>query len=121
MSEDSRIDVSYNGYLPGHTSGNTTNGASTGTSGGSYGGLGGGLGVPNAIYGDYADPEDWGSGGSTGSRSPGGGLVRITANVFVLGGMLLADGAEGSSPLATVNSGGSGGGIWGRFVASETP
>src|SRR5262249_4180850 len=60
VSTNSRIDVSGKGYLGGYTSGNTTNGASLGKSGGSYGGLG--VGQVNAVYGDYADPEDWGSG-----------------------------------------------------------
>ena len=58
----SRIDVSGKGYLPGRTTGNTTVGGATSSSGGSYGGVGGG-GAPNAVYGDYADPEDWGAGG----------------------------------------------------------
>ncbi len=125
VSADSRIDVSGKGYVAGRTSGNITNGASSPASGGSYGGLGGmgwsgsdlGSGVPNALYGDYASPEDWGSGGGGSADTvhgssfdgAGGGLVRITANVFELKGMLLADGARSFS---TVLSGcGSGGGI----------
>ena len=59
----SRIDVSGKGYRPGYTTGNTTVGGATGNSGGSYGGLGGVYGgASNAVYGDYADPNDWGSG-----------------------------------------------------------
>ena len=74
LSSDSRIDVTGKGYLGGRTSGNTTTNASTGRSGGSYGGSGGmGVGVANAVYGDYADPRDWGSGAA--DTAAGGGLV----------------------------------------------
>ncbi|HEU0011310.1 MAG TPA: hypothetical protein VFT34_15940, partial [Verrucomicrobiae bacterium] len=69
VSANSRIDVSERGYLPGYTTGNTTVGGALGTAGGSYGGLGdvsmpgAALGARvNAVYGDYADPNDWGSG-----------------------------------------------------------
>src|SRR5262249_21375136 len=73
----SRIDVSGKGYLPGRTTGNTTAGAATGRSGASYGGLGRVQdGQTNSVYGDYADPDDWGSGGSD---TAGGGLVRLRA------------------------------------------
>ena len=65
----SRIDVSGKGYLPAHTTGNSTVGASAGAGGGSYGGLGGPPGPgrdggPGLVYGDYADPADWGAGGA---------------------------------------------------------
>ena len=87
VSPDSRIDVSGKGYVLGRTSGNTTNGAVTGTSGGSYGGLGGSRGgSANAVYGDYATPEDWGSGGQEAS---GGGRVKLVAQGLQLDGQLL--------------------------------
>ncbi len=99
----SRIDVNGKGYLAGRTTGNTTTGAATGMSGGSYGGRGGGKsGSPNAVYGDYADPEDWGSGGM---GSSGGGLVRISAGELALDGGLRASGGNSN------NGGGAGGGI----------
>ena len=71
----STINVSGQGYLPGYTTGNTTVGGATGLSGGSYGGWGGSNnGSTNAVYGDYAKPDEWGSGGTA---EPGGGLVRL--------------------------------------------
>jgi len=63
----SRIDVTSKGYLPGRTTGNTTLGGATGHGGGSYGGRGASNnGSTNAVYGDYADPSDWGSGSGSG-------------------------------------------------------
>jgi hypothetical protein len=57
----SSIDVTGEGYGMGVTTGGTTTGAATGLSSGSYGGLGGSLsGSPNAVYGDYTNPTDWG-------------------------------------------------------------
>jgi hypothetical protein len=81
----SRIDVSGKGYLPGYTSGNTTAGAATGGTGGSFGGRGG-----IAVYGDYADPQDWGAGGGIG---PGGGHVNLSAGSLVLDGEIYAYGS----------------------------
>src|SRR6266446_1906212 len=109
VSGNSRIDVSYRGYVLGQTSGNTTNGAATGHAGGSYGGLGAAYnGTPNAVYGDYADPDDWGSGGAgIADNGYGGGLARIVVGALALDGQLLADG---------INNG-SGGGI---YVAVNT-
>ncbi|HEX8203831.1 MAG TPA: hypothetical protein VF590_25365 [Isosphaeraceae bacterium] len=109
MDGSSRIDVSGKGYLPGRTTGNSTTGGATGWSGGSYGGWGlGERGASNAVYGDYADPDEPGSGSGPNYSSPGGGLARITAGTLQLDGQLLADG-----PGASGNSGagGSGGGI----------
>ena len=116
VSADSAIDVSGKGYLPGYTTGNTTNGAASGASGGSFGGLGGnsgGSGSPwpgtaNAVYGDYADPDDWGSGGGIllPAASAGGGLVRLVAEVLRLDGKLWANGGDGLRGV------GSGGGIY---------
>lgn len=104
----SKVDVSGLGYIAGQTSGNTTVGGSSGGSGGSFGGLGGNwLGTANAVYGDCADPDDWGSGGGPDlSPSAGGGLVRLEAGSLVLEGQLLANG-----PAAVVGAG-SGGGIY---------
>ncbi|MFV1968516.1 MAG: hypothetical protein ACC628_24095 [Pirellulaceae bacterium] len=104
----SSIDVSEKGYLTGRTTGNTTDGGATGSSAGSYGGVGDSFaGSTNAVYGDFADPDDWGSGGNRHSAA-GGGLVRITAEAFQLDGSLFADGQVGSS----TGGGGSGGGIY---------
>lgn len=112
IDASSKIDVSNRGYLLGRTLGNTTGGAATGTSGGSYGGLGhdGSVGLTNAVYGDYMNPNELGSGGgpNTGSGGYGGGLVRITAGAAVISGSIKANGGVGDHwdwP------GGSGGGI----------
>ncbi len=105
----SSIDVSGKGYLPGYTTGNTTLGGATGNSGGSYGGLGGSIsGATNAVYGDYAAPDDWGAGGLS---LPGGGLVRLTADTLTLDGSITANG--GGGPFGA----GAGGGV---YVAVQT-
>jgi hypothetical protein len=109
----SAIDVSGRGYLPGYTLGNTTRGGSGGggpyQAGGSYGGLGGdytgqngGGGSANAVYGDYRNPNEMGSGGTD---APGGGLMRITVGAATIDGAIRANGA------GNAGSGGSGGGI----------
>ena len=114
VSANSRIDVTGLGYLPGYTTGNTTVGGATGDSGGSYGGLGhngffySGT-TANAVYGDYANPDDWGSGG--GINSSGGGLVRLVAGSLFLDGQVLADGQNQVS-WPGYYSGGAGGGIY---------
>lgn len=120
----SRIDVTGKGYLGGRTKGNTTEGASTSYFGGSFGGLGGEFAYPgfrNAVYGDYANPDEWGSGGGIERGqigSAGGGLVRLRANELRLDGALWANGAD------TNNLGrGSGGGIHvevGRLAGTGT-
>ncbi|MCY2963358.1 MAG: Ig-like domain-containing protein, partial [Planctomycetota bacterium] len=102
----SSIDVSGRGYMPGRTKGNTTAGAAGSGAGGSYGGLGGSLesvggSATNAVYGDFHDPQDFGSGGG---GNYGGGLVEIQANTLTLNGALRANGLDG-------NGAGSGGGI----------
>jgi len=113
VSVDSRIDVSGKGYLSGRTAGNATEGAATDRSGDSYGGLGrADAGEPNSVYGDYADPNQPGSGSGPATlavSSAGGGLVRIQAGTLHLDGEILANGAEGSG---AASSGGSGGGIY---------
>ena len=73
------IDVSGKGYLPGRTTGNTSLGGATNSSGGSYGGSGAGT-APNALYGDFADPKDWGAGGTS---PTGGGLVHVRAGTSI--------------------------------------
>src|SRR4030095_5377012 len=99
----SRIDVRGKGYLRGRTTGNTAVGGATGNSGGSYGGLGGSVGgTANAVYGDYADPDDWGSGGGA---YQGGGLTRIRATSLRLDGQILANGL-GESGGGGAGSGG---------------
>ena len=95
----SEIDVSGKGYQAGRTTGNTTVGAATGSSGASYGGLGG-LNS-NRPYGDYADPNDWGSGAS----AAGGGLVRVTADTLDLDGRIVANGVDATA-------GSAGGGVY---------
>ena len=74
----------------------------------SYGGLGGG--PSNPVYGNLADPNEPGSGGaaSVGPAGNGGGLIRISAQTFILNGSILANGEGGGCCDA---GGGSGGGI----------
>ncbi len=102
-----KIDVSGRGYLPGRTAGNSTAGGATGQSSGSYGGLGDGFnGTRNAVYGDYRDPNELGSGGGpVNVAGSGGGLVCITANRAQIDGAILANGGSGGW-----GSGGSGSG-----------
>src|ERR1019366_522230 len=105
--------VSAKGYLEGRTTGNTTVGAAVDTAGGSYGGLGGSgrTGPANAVYGDYANPEDWGSGGGDVGQpntGTGGGLVRLHAGSLQLDGQLLANGMD---DITAGYGGGSGGGV----------
>ena len=120
IDSSSMIDVSEKGYLrgasageTGRTTGNTTVGGAFHSAGGSYGGLGGELIVEdqtNQVYGDYRDPDDWGSGGAN-NGGDGGGLVRINAGSVVLDGALMANGQDGHG------GGGSGGGI---YIATTT-
>ena len=112
VTEGSRIDVTGKGYVGGRTSGNTTEGGASGLSGGSHGGLGGVYrGVSPAVFGDYADPNEWGSGGSLapdGRDAPGasgGGIIRIEADRLELEGQLIANGDTGFG-------GGAGGSIY---------
>jgi hypothetical protein len=116
----SRIDVSGKGRLSG--------GEGTG---GSYGGLGGsgggGGGTVNPVYGDYADPDQPGSGAFdlSNAQAAGGGLVRLTAAALQLDGQLRADGgsniavttlAGAGSIRAAGGQGGTGGGGGGRIA-----
>ncbi len=105
VDSTSRIDVTAKGYLPGRTTGNQPGASSAG---GSYGGLGGvRFGATNPVYGDYADPDDWGSGGTGyNTGAAGGGLVQISAGSMTLDGDLWANGGTDSN-FGT----GSGGGI----------
>ncbi len=111
VDASSKIDVTGKGYLPGYTTGNTTVGGATGVSGGSYGGLGvSSRGATNPVYGDYANPDDWGAGGANFS---GGGLVRIAAATLQLDGQLLANGLDDTSGGDGSGDGdGAGGGIY---------
>jgi hypothetical protein len=105
VDASSRIDVTGKGYREGRTTGNVPSGSDTG----SYGGRGGSS--SNAVYGDYANPNDWGSGGTTNpffaGVSAGGGLVRISAASMILNGQLIAN---GQSPAFAGSA--SGGGIY---------
>ncbi|MBP7831231.1 MAG: DUF2341 domain-containing protein, partial [Kiritimatiellae bacterium] len=107
-----RIDVSGRGYRAGRTYPNTTTNASAGSSGGSYGGRGGNYnGTANAVYGDFRNPNEVGSGGAAvGDQCPGGGLIRITAGTLQLDGAILANGTSQSYYQDT--AGGSGGGVY---------
>ena len=72
----SSIDVTGKGRGPGNYCGGC---------GGSYGGYGAGQ-SPNDTYGDYRDPDDWGTGSgwlyNVGGH--GGGQIRIVADSLVL-------------------------------------
>ena len=63
----------------------------------------------NAVYGDYRNPNEFGTGGYKGTPSflaqtPGGGLIRIVADTLQVDGAINADGIAGEGA-------GSGGGI----------
>jgi hypothetical protein len=114
----SRIDVSGKGYLGGMSGGNTSPyGRTLGNApasqlnlGGSYGGYGyrSGNVNPMPVYGDFQDPNELGSGGSSYASGHvggnGGGLVRLKADSLTLNGRILADGGYGTRD-------GSGGGV----------
>ena len=120
VDTSSKIDVSGKGYLPGYTIGNTTDGGATRWAGGSYGGAGGRAsalspGQTNLVYGDYADPDEPGSGGGiydggypqgAPGRRPGSDRGRHAA----IGWRILADGQSGAN-FTPVYTGGSGGGV----------
>jgi RHS repeat-associated protein len=104
----STIDVSGKGFKGGFTLGNSNTNGPTERSGGSYGGLGGAGyygGTPNAVYGDYRNPNELGTGAAIGGA--GGGLARISADTLQLDGAILANGVGPGGNAA----GGSGGGI----------
>jgi len=117
----SRIDVSGLGFLAAGRLGNlTSRGMTLGfqpgsfdLSGGSYGGLGGSAGssVANAVYGDFRNPNEPGSGGGAVGvpGGNGGGLIRIVAQTLALSGAIRANG--GLVDVGGSASGGSGGGI----------
>lgn len=106
----SRIDVSGNGFVPGYTTGNTAYAPVAGAThgAGSFGGLG--SGSTNAVYGDYTNPNDWGSGGwnNVWGGTSGGGLARVSATIIKLEGKILANGIDSGSQEGA----GSGGGIY---------
>jgi large repetitive protein len=101
VSADSRIDAFGKGYIAGRTTGNSLTGASTGLSGASHGGWGGSS--RSIVYGDYKNPNDWGSSGP--DASPGGGLIRITSGILILDGLISANGSGW-------HSGGAGGSVF---------
>jgi len=110
----SAIDVTGTGFQPGRTQGNTTNGASQGAAGGSYGGVGvsDAANPANAVYGDFRNPNELGS-GSAADGCAGGGLVRVEAESLRVEGQIRANGVA-----ARYNRGGSGGGIYIKVVLS---
>ena len=104
LDATSKIDVSGRGFLGGRQPGNPFVGrgmtlgfqaGSSGDAGGGYGGLGGG--PSNPVYGNLGDPNEPGSGGaaSVGPAGNGGGLIRISAQTFILNGSILANGEGG--------------------------
>ncbi len=110
IDASSKIDVSGRGYLGGRRDGNPDNegrtvgnvAGSTVNAGGSYGGIGGahGGGTPNAVYGNLANPVEFGSGGGTYAGSPGGnggGKIYIQTVNIASDGALLANGLNGAS------------------------
>lgn len=120
VSETSSIAVDARGYLGGRSSGNSLDEGrtlgnalgSTSRSGGSYGGLGASYqnGVPNAVYGDLANPAALGSGGSDGTSNirggDGGGWIAIQADDLIVDGILSANGGNGAGGQAGSGSGG---------------
>ncbi len=105
----SAIDVSYRGYRGGRSdsNGGFNEGRTLGNLAGSArraGGSHGGLGAPgnaeqivNAVYGDFREPAELGSGGGSdsGPGGSGGGRVRLQAETLSLEGRLAADGGGG--------------------------
>ncbi|MCP4391181.1 MAG: hypothetical protein GY802_23010, partial [Gammaproteobacteria bacterium] len=78
--------------------------------GGSYGGRGGlyTTGVPNATFGDYWQPTDFGVGGYSGPLG-GGSAKLVVTQELVLDGQILA---RGQSYISATDAGGSGGSLW---------
>ena len=110
IDTSAKIDVSGLGYAAGVTLGNVNQGGTTFRAGGSYGGLGSPNGTPNAVYGDFRNPNELGSGGGTDlGNGNGGGLVRITAGSLVIDGLIAANGRDGFDYYN--RAAGSGGGI----------
>jgi len=111
VSPSSMIDATGKGYASNYTYPDIII-AGDSRSGGSYGGPGGFDGTHSscAVYGDFRNPNELGSGGNLWGipGSSGGGLVQITANVMVLNGAIRADGAD-KAPAGGAS--GSGGGI----------
>jgi RHS repeat-associated protein len=122
VDSTSRIDATRLGFLAAGRPGNPfpSNGMTFGfqqgsgsLSGGSYGGLGGsgGSSVANAVYGDFRNPNEPGSGGGAVGvpGGNGGGLIRIVAQTLNLSGAIRANG--GLVDVGGSAAGGSGGGI----------
>ncbi len=123
IDASSRIDVDGRGFFGAGQSSNPhglrgmTLGFAAGSNlrfGGGYGGLGGtypSSGFSNPVYGDFRNPNDAGSGGSSlesfNVAGNGGGLVRIVAQSLTLHGAIRANGGSATANAA----GGSGGGI----------
>ena len=90
----------------------------TGYSGGSYGGngIGWGGGETNPSYGDYREPDSYGTGGRDANGNyRGGGAVKLIADELMLNGSINANGGASDlrRPMCGGSSGGSSGGsIW---------
>jgi hypothetical protein len=116
IDANSRIDVTGRGYMGGRDyseRGRTQNNAfgSDAGAGGSYGGLGGhySTSVPNAVYGNSANPAEIGSGGGAWANEDGGdggGLIIIAASNITLNGQIIANGGESAGSIAGDGSGG---------------
>ena len=102
VDASSRIDVSGRGAL-----GTTELGTYTG---GSYGGSGGvyNNSVTNALYGDFREPKDLGSGGRRYDNdfTRGGGAIELQAQVLKLDGLIQANGQANNGSYGS-GSGGS--------------
>ncbi|MES9900661.1 MAG: hypothetical protein ABW148_16815, partial [Sedimenticola sp.] len=101
----SRIDVSGKG--------NSYTGQVGSYSGGSYGGHGGVYSsyTTNPEYGNYLAPQEVGTGGHSGngSKSLGGGSIKLKADTLALEGVIRAN---GNSTSYIHGGGGSGGSVW---------
>uniref|UniRef100_A0A7C4M0I6 Fibronectin type-III domain-containing protein n=1 Tax=candidate division CPR3 bacterium TaxID=2268181 RepID=A0A7C4M0I6_UNCC3 len=101
IDQNSSIDVSQKGYPNGTgPAGGLINPSGQSTRGASYGGKGGGTSLP--AYGDYYNPNDYGSCGYQGSSGPSaGGLVRINVNDnIIINGNVLANSVSSISGSA---------------------
>src|SRR5207248_2601426 len=115
----SRIDVSGQGYPLGRTSGNTTTNASTCHSGGTYGGLGGAgqqyngcSGSAGYVYGDFADPSNWGGGSGGGGAGGGGWVAGVFNDMRGSTGQIGAKGGGGTTNTCCVGQNGGAGTVY---------
>jgi hypothetical protein len=126
VDASSRLDVSAKGCTGTSSQGNgpgggagTVNDTNGGGGGGGHGGNGGN---PQSIYaggpsyGSVIEPVDLGSAGGAGFGGiggAGGGAIRLIANqVFLVNGLISANGASGAVHGYGASGGGAGGSIW---------